>query len=116
METGQLDDKGRPPAGRIAHADGPAVGGDDLLDLEQRDKALAAKAAGTKHPSAAGVVKEIQGIISKLPAASAANDLGKLEDFVRNDGAITDAEAVPSKFHSMDIRAPLLKALATMKQ
>jgi hypothetical protein len=79
-------------------------------------RALATKVAGTKHGAAAGVLKEINYIITKLPAKPAANELDKLEDFVRNDEIITAAEAVPGHFHDLDIREPLLKALATMRQ
>jgi hypothetical protein len=79
-------------------------------------KALAAKVVGTKHDTASAVVKEIQSIISRLPATPAPNDINKLEDFVRNDETITAAENVPSHFHDLDIRAPLLKALESLKQ
>jgi hypothetical protein len=79
-------------------------------------KALASKVVSTKHGSAAGVVKEIQSIITRLPANPAPNDLDKLEDFVRNDETITAAEEVPSHFHELDIREPLLKALGTLKK
>jgi hypothetical protein len=79
-------------------------------------KALAAKVAATKHGSAAGVVKEISGIIAKLPASPAPNAIDKLEDFVRNDDTITAVEEMPDEFHDLDIRKPLLDALAAMKQ
>ena len=79
-------------------------------------KALAAKVAGTKHGVAAGVLKEINYIVTKLPAKPAPHALDKLEDFVRNDETITAAEKVPDHFHDLDIREPLLKALAAMRQ
>jgi peptidoglycan hydrolase-like protein with peptidoglycan-binding domain len=79
-------------------------------------KALAAKVAATKHGTAAGVVKEIQSIISRLPANPSPNELDKLEDFVRNDETLTAAEEVPSHFHDLDVREPLLNALETLKQ
>jgi hypothetical protein len=79
-------------------------------------KALAVKVAGTKHGAAAGVLKEINFIITKLPAKLGPNDLDKLEDFIRNDATITAAEEVPAHFHGLEIREPLLKALAAMKQ
>jgi hypothetical protein len=79
-------------------------------------KALAAKVAGTRHTSAAGVVKEIQAIISKLPANPAPNDIDKLEAFIRTDDTITAAEEVPGHFHDLDIREPLLKALEGLKK
>ncbi len=79
-------------------------------------KALAGKIAATKHASAVGVLKEIQALISKLPASPTPNDLGKLEDFLRNDDTITAAEEVPGHFHNLAIRAPLLEALASLKQ
>jgi hypothetical protein len=79
-------------------------------------KALATKVAATKHDSASGVVKEIQSIITRLPANPSPNDIDKLEDFVRNDETITAAEDIPSHFHDLDIREPLLKALETLKQ
>jgi peptidoglycan hydrolase-like protein with peptidoglycan-binding domain len=73
-------------------------------------KALAGKVAATKHGSAAGVVKEINYIITKLPANPAPNEIDKLHDFIANDDTITAAEEVPDHFHDLDIRAPLLKA------
>jgi peptidoglycan hydrolase-like protein with peptidoglycan-binding domain len=79
-------------------------------------KALATKVAGTKHGSAAGVLKEIQGIIGKLPANPAANDIDKLEAFVREDDTITAAEEVPGHFHKLDIRKPLLDALEALRK
>jgi hypothetical protein len=79
-------------------------------------KALAAKVAATKHGTAADVLKEIQSIIARLPASPAPKDIDKLEDFVRKDETITAAEKVPSHFHDLNIREPLLKALETLKQ
>jgi hypothetical protein len=79
-------------------------------------KALAAKVAGTKQGAATGVLKEINSIITKLPAKPAANELDKLEDFIRNDDTITAAERIPANFHDLDIREPLLPALAAMKK
>jgi hypothetical protein len=79
-------------------------------------KALATKVAGTKHATAAAVVKEIQAIITRLPANPGPNDIDKLEEFVRNDATITDAENVPSSFNKLTIRAPLLEALESSKQ
>jgi len=34
---------------------------------------------------------------------------------VRKDQTITDAENIPSHFHDLDIREPLLKALESMR-
>jgi hypothetical protein len=79
-------------------------------------KAFASKVAATKHGHAVGVLKEINSIITKLPAQPGPSDLDKLEDFVRNDETITAAEAMPAHFHELDIREPLLKALAAMRQ
>ena len=63
------------------------------------------------------MVKEIQYIIGcKLPAKPAANELDKLEDFVRFDDTIAAAEEVPAHFHKLDIRGPLLKALEGLKK
>jgi hypothetical protein len=98
--------------------DGPATKGSfDLAvyqDSRQRViaglKALAAKVAGTKHGSAVGVVKEIQSIISRLPASPGPGEIDKLEDYIRHDDTITAAEEVPDHFHDLDIREPLLKA------
>jgi hypothetical protein len=73
-------------------------------------KALAAKAAATKHHSAAGVLKEINFIIARLPANPGPHEIDKLEDFIRNDETITAADKVPDHFHDLDIRASLLKA------
>jgi peptidoglycan hydrolase-like protein with peptidoglycan-binding domain len=78
-------------------------------------KALASKVAATKHQTAAAVVKEIQFIISKLPAAPAVNDIDKLEDFVRKDETITAAENIPSHFHVVKIRDRLLQGLEGLR-
>jgi Putative peptidoglycan binding domain len=103
-----------PPAGRGNPNLGPwqAARQEAITDL----RALAGKIAATKHGSAAGVLKEIQSIISRLPANPAANDIDKLEDFVRNDDTITAAEEVPSHFHKLEIRKPLLVALEGLKK
>jgi hypothetical protein len=121
---------GAPAAGTAAPAVAPAVAGQPapavalnlgpwqaarqkaITDL----KALAGKVAGTKHGSAAGVLKEIQYIISRLPASPAPNEIDKVAAFVRDDDTITAAEDVPGHFHDVDIREPLLKALAALKQ
>jgi Putative peptidoglycan binding domain len=79
-------------------------------------KALATKVAATKHGSAVAVLKEVNAIIAKLPAKPAPNDLDKLENFVRNDETITEAEKLPTHFHNVNIREPLLKALAAMRK
>jgi peptidoglycan hydrolase-like protein with peptidoglycan-binding domain len=78
-------------------------------------KAMATKIAATKHGSAAGVLKEIQFIISKLPPAPKLTEIDKLEEFVRNDDTITAAEEVPPHFHALNIRKPLLQALEELK-
>jgi hypothetical protein len=78
-------------------------------------KVLATKVAGTKHPSAAGVVKEIQGVISRLPANLKADGIGKLEAFLRTDDTITAVDEVPDHFHNQNLRADLLKALEALK-
>ncbi len=78
-------------------------------------KALAAKVAGTKHGDAAGVVKEIAGLIAKLPANPAPQDIDRLEAFIINDEAITAAEQSPKHFHDLNLRQPLLDALETLK-
>jgi len=79
-------------------------------------KVLAMKIAGTRHGIAAGVLREINSIIVKLPASPKAGDIDKLEDFVRNDDNITAAEEVPGHFHDLDIREPLLTALEALRQ
>jgi peptidoglycan hydrolase-like protein with peptidoglycan-binding domain len=79
-------------------------------------KALAAKVAGTKHPDAVGVVKEISAVIAKLPAAPKPTDIDKLEAFIRTDESITAAEASPKHFHDLIIRQPLLEALEALRQ
>jgi peptidoglycan hydrolase-like protein with peptidoglycan-binding domain len=79
-------------------------------------KALAAKIIGTKHRSAAGVLKEIQSIITRLPANPPLNAIDQLEEFVRHDDTITAAEDIPGHFHKLDIRGPLLQALEGLKQ
>src|SRR5262245_56041546 len=79
-------------------------------------KALAAKVAATKHGTAAGVLKEINTIITKLPTNPAPKDIDKLEDFINNDDTIAAAEEVPSDFHVLKIREPLLQALEAMRQ
>jgi hypothetical protein len=79
-------------------------------------KALAMKVAGTKHGSAAGVLKEINSIIVKLPAKPGLNEIDKLMAFIRDDDTITAAHEVPTHFHKLDIRKPLLDALQAMKK
>jgi peptidoglycan hydrolase-like protein with peptidoglycan-binding domain len=79
-------------------------------------KALAMKVAKTKHGSAAGVLKEINSIIAKLPQAPGSHEIEKLEQFIKNDDTITAAEEVPGHFHELEIRKPLLEALAALKQ
>jgi peptidoglycan hydrolase-like protein with peptidoglycan-binding domain len=79
-------------------------------------KALAAKVAGTKHGDAVGVLKEINSIITKLPANPAQHELEKLEHFVANDDTIKAAHDVPAHFHKMDFRTPLLAALKALKK
>jgi peptidoglycan hydrolase-like protein with peptidoglycan-binding domain len=78
-------------------------------------KALAAKVAATKHADAAGVVKEISAVISKLPAAPTPKDIDKLEAFILHDESITAAEASPKHFHDLVIRQPLLDALESLR-
>jgi hypothetical protein len=73
-------------------------------------KALAAKVAATKHPSAAEVFKEINFIMARLPANPGPDEVHKLEDFIRNDDTIAAADEIPDHFHNLGIRAPLLKA------
>ncbi len=101
-----------PPAAAVNLGPWQAARQNAINDL----KTLASKVAGTKHGSAAGVLKEINLIITKLPAKPAPNEIDQLEDFIRNDDTITAAEEVPAHFHDLDIRAPLLKALEAMKQ
>jgi hypothetical protein len=79
-------------------------------------KALARKVAATKHGSAVGVVKEIQSILTRLPANPAPHEIDKLEEFVRHDDTITAAEEIPGRFHDLDIREPLLTALEALRQ
>jgi hypothetical protein len=73
-------------------------------------RALAAKVAGTRHKSAAGVLKEINSILTGLPAKPGPKDVEKLRNYIATDGAITDVETVPDHFHDLDVRAPLLNA------
>ena len=79
-------------------------------------KALAAKVAGTKHGSAAGVLKEINYIMAKLPADPSPNEIDKLMDFVKNDDTLKAAEDVPGHFHDLDIIDPLLNALEAARK
>jgi hypothetical protein len=79
-------------------------------------KTLAHKVAASKHPSAVGVIKEIQTIIGKLPAKPAPQDIDKLEELIQNDDAISAAEESPKHFHHMRIRKPLLEALQSLKK
>src|SRR5206468_1225357 len=74
-------------------------------------KALATKVASTKHGTAVGVLKEINAIINKLPANPAPKEIAKLKDLISNDDTIAAAEEVPSQFHQLSLKAPLLKAL-----
>ncbi len=102
------------PAGRGTPNLGPwqAARQEAITDL----KTLAGKVAATKHGSAAGVLKEIQSIIARLPTNPAVNEIDKLEDFVRHDDTITAAEEVPAHFHKLEIRKPLLDALEALKK
>jgi hypothetical protein len=79
-------------------------------------KSLAAKVVGTKHGSAPDVLKEINFIITKLPASPSPNEVDKLAEFIRTDDTIAAAHEVPKHFHDLNIRDPLLKALEAMKQ
>jgi hypothetical protein len=79
-------------------------------------KALAKKVAGTKHPDAAGVLKEINSIMTKLPANPTAKDVDRLHDLISNDDTIAAAEEVPGHFHALDLRGPLLQALQGLKK
>jgi hypothetical protein len=79
-------------------------------------KALATKVAATRHGTAVDVIKEIHGIITRLPASPKANEIDKLEQFLRTDGTITDVERCPAEFHAFSIREPLLQALVTVRQ
>jgi hypothetical protein len=115
-------DTDEPNAGAAA-ADGAAVASLNLGPWQAARqnaitdlKALATKVAGTKHGSAAAVLKEINVVITRLPAKPGPTDLDKLADFIRNDETITAAEKIPARFHDLDIREPLLHALAGMRQ
>jgi hypothetical protein len=79
-------------------------------------KALATKVAGTKHKDAAGVLKEIQSIITNLHPNPAPSEIDTLEAYIRHEDVITAAEEAPSNFHSLSIRKPLLDALQALKQ
>jgi peptidoglycan hydrolase-like protein with peptidoglycan-binding domain len=79
-------------------------------------KAMAAKVAATKHKDAAGVLKEIQSIITNLVPSPAPNEIDKLEAYIRHEDVITAAEEAPGHFHKLSIRAPLLKALEGLKK
>ena len=78
-------------------------------------RALATKVAGTKHASAAGVLKEINMIITKLPAQPKANEIDKLVKFIEEEDTITAAEESPGHFHDLNIREPLLSALEGLR-
>jgi MoaA/NifB/PqqE/SkfB family radical SAM enzyme len=79
-------------------------------------KALASKIAATKHGEAAGALKEINAIMTKLPLKLAPQEIDKLGAFITQDEAITAAEASPKDFHHLHIRKPLLEALESLKQ
>jgi hypothetical protein len=79
-------------------------------------KALATKVAGTKHKDAAGVLKEIQSIITNLHPNPAPSEIDTLEAYIRHEDVITAAEEAPSHFHRLSIRKPLLDALQALKQ
>ncbi len=78
-------------------------------------KALAAKVAATKHGDAAGVVKEIASIISRLPAVPKRNEIDRLKQLIATDDAITAAEQSPKHFHDLVIRQPLLDSLDMLR-
>jgi peptidoglycan hydrolase-like protein with peptidoglycan-binding domain len=113
-----------PPAAAPATAPGaPEAGAPNLAawakareDAIKDLKTLATKVVGTKHGSAAGVVKEINSIITKLPAKPELEEIDKLAAFIREDDTIAAAHEVPSHFHKLDIRKPLLDALQAMKK
>jgi peptidoglycan hydrolase-like protein with peptidoglycan-binding domain len=110
--TGQEDAAKAPSAKALGLGPWQAARDKAVNDL----KALAMKIAATRHGIAAGVLREINSIIVKLPASPKPGDLDKLEDFVRNDDNITAVEEVPGQFHELDIREPLLKELELLRQ
>jgi hypothetical protein len=79
-------------------------------------RAIAAKVAATKDPDAAGVIIELQSIISNLTASpTSPQQVAELERYLTTDDVITVAEAVPKQFGTLKLREPLLKAVAALK-
>jgi len=81
-------------------------------------KALAAKVVSTRHDSAKGVVLEISDLCKLLTKHSApeAHDLDLLEALVLEHDTISAAEEFPPQFHKVEIRKPLLRALALIRK
>jgi hypothetical protein len=119
-------EKSAPPVPAEGAGKGPSAPGAGAPDLAPWEKArehaikdlkaFARKVVATRHSSAAAVLKELNYIITKLPAKPALQDIAKLETFVRQDDTITAVEDVPADFHKLDIRKPLLQALQVMKK
>jgi hypothetical protein len=113
-------ENGQPPAenGAPAQGNGAGLGAWQAARKEAVDDlmALIKKVFDTKHADAPAVVKEIHSIAKNLPEKPGANDIDKLEAYIRHEDLITAAEEVPDHFHKLNIREPLLAALEGLKQ
>jgi hypothetical protein len=76
----------------------------------------AAAVAATKNVHARAALIELQSIIRQLtPRPQTPQQVAELQRYLQTDQVITDAEALPSWLATLQIRAPLLKALAALK-
>ncbi len=87
----------------------------ELKDLAKKVFDVAKSVPGAKETSAE-VVKEIQDIITKLPANPKPQEFDKLVKLIETDDGISAAEEAPKHFHVMAIRKPLLDALQKAKE
>jgi peptidoglycan hydrolase-like protein with peptidoglycan-binding domain len=105
---------GKTPEGKETLDYGPWIKAREHAVKELR--ALAAKVAGTKHPDAGAVLKEIDAIIKKLPLKPAPQDIDGLKKLIESDDALAAAEESPKHFHHLEIKKPLLDGLGAIKK
>jgi hypothetical protein len=78
-------------------------------------KAVATAVAATKDPDAPKVIVELQSIIKNLTSApTTPQQVAEMEKYLADD-VITAVEEVPPEYGKLNIRKPLLAALAKMK-
>jgi hypothetical protein len=127
-EVEEAEEGAEAPEAAVAEAEGEEAPADETMTPEELAawrnarqnaikelRALATKVAGTKHASAAGVLKEINTIINKLPEKPKRNEIPRLKTLIREDDTITAAEESPGHFHDLKIREPLLSSLEALQ-